>query len=149
MIGYWKGGRRPITTTGNNFMENFVFLTPNFGTLMFVLLIGIPIAFIYNIVSPTNTYKFSDYHNYLKITYQTSGDEVTGTIEKIWDDNDNNYHIDTNFKGKINGNTLTVELESPSVRKDVGGPAWDLNKMVTLTVNNNKIYFDGIEAEKI
>jgi len=148
MIGYWKGGRRPITTTGNNFMENFVFLTPNFGIMMFVLLIGLPIAFIYNIVNPTSTYKFKDYHHDLKIEYQTSGDNVTGTIEYYWDDNNNNYHVETNFTGKLNGNNLMIELEDNNIRTYVG-PQGTISKNMDINISNNEIYFQGITAKKI
>lgn len=148
MIGYWKGGRTPLTTTGNNFMENFVFLTPRFKGLLWFLLIGIPMALIMDVINPTSTYEFKDYHHDLKIKYQISGDEVTGNIEYHWDEYDTNYHLVSDFTGKVNGSDLIIELEDNNIRTYVG-PKGRVNKNMVININNDQIYFQGLTAKKI
>jgi hypothetical protein len=148
MIGYWKGGRRPFTTTGNNFLENFNFFTPIAGGLFWFLAIGIPLVMINNVINPTNTYKFQDYHHDLTIEYQTSGDDVTGKIAYYWDEDGNNYHIETEFKGKVNGNDLMIELDDNNIRTYVG-PKGNINKNLILNNSGNQIYFQGLNAKQI
>ena len=148
MIGYWKGGRRPFTTTGNNFLENFNFLTPMAGGLFWFLAIGIPLVMINDVINPTYTYKFNDYHHNLKIEYQTSGDDVTGKIEYYWDEDGNNYHIETGFTGKANGDNLNIELEDNNIMNYVG-PQGTVNKRMNLNISNETIYFQGVTAKKV
>lgn len=148
MIGYWTGGRRPFSTTANNFFENYNFLTPMSGLLIWVLIIGIPIAMLSNIVNPTTEYRFSDYHNHLVIKYQSNGDNVTGHLEYIWDEYDKNYTVNTDFTGKITGNNLMIELQDNNIRTYVG-PQGTISKIINMDISNNKINFQGLLAEKI
>ena len=148
MIGYWKGGRTPFTTTGNNFLENFNFFTPITGGLIWALIIGVPIVMLYNIISPSTKYEFKDFHHKLSIVYQTDGDEVTGKIAYYWDQNDGLYSIDTKFKGKINGNNLIIELEDNNIKRCFQSTG-TVSKNMSLGIEGDKIYFQDVIAKKI
>ena len=148
MIGYWKGGRTPLTTTGNNFMENFVFLTPRFKGLLWFLLIGIPMVLIMDVINPTYKYRFENHDYHLTVKYQVDADNnVTGEINYIWKDNDNTWYLESNFTGILKGNKLTIELEKNQYSS--GGRHEEMNKTVELYLNNDNISFMGATAPKI
>ena len=147
MIGYWKGGRRPLTTTGKDFLENFVFLTPRFKGLLWFLVIGIPLVLIMDVINPTYKYRFENHDYHLTVKYQLDGDKVTGEINYIWKDNDNTWYLESNFTGKIEGNRLIVDLEKNQYSS--GGRHQEINKTIELYIQDSTISFMGVTAPKI
>lgn len=150
-MGYWKGSGFPITTTAENFFENFNFFTPIAGPVIFLTIIGMAIMGIGNIISPTTTYKYHDYHNDLKISYNTSGQDVTGKIEYLWDDDDGQIKIiKTKFTGKLIDNQLQIELQDNIVKNVLNnGNLGSIPKTFNLSITQDKINFLGMTTKKI
>lgn len=157
MLGYWKNNRNPLTTTGNDFLENFVFLTPRYKLLFWFLAIGIPFVWLTELINPTYKYEFSDYHNYLLLEYHKTGDKVTGHIIYIFAPDGTRCQLDTDFKGTINNHEMLLELDNNSciasshthVIKNFVGPQGPVNKNISITVNDSTITFMNIIAPKI
>ena len=147
MIGYWKNNRRPVTTTGNNFMENFVFLIPRPGIGLF-LGIGFLALIFLTIFRPTYEYKFDDYHNSVKISYNKwfFSNQVEGELSYYYDIGDEHYRVETKFQGNINNNNLNIELENNEIRNYVG-PQGNIDKNINLYINNDEINFRGLNTK--
>jgi hypothetical protein len=147
MIGYWKGGRRPITTTGNNFLENFNFFVPRPG-FGFLLGIGLLALIFLTIFRPTYEYTYEDSDNNVKITYHKwfFNDKVEGELNYYYDDADEHYTVETKFIGNLNNNNLNIVLENNDIRNYIG-PQGTINKSMNLTINNDEIYFRGLRTK--
>ena len=151
MIGYWKDNRRPMFTTGDNFLKNYRFLVPQ---PFFLLILLLPIFCLDTLINPRSEFIYDGPRmddDYLKISYQQDGDVITGNIYWTYRDLDDateyqtSYTLDSKFTGRKVNNQLIITLQKPSIEK----PSTiyrELSKEQTLELTGDNIRFMNITA---
>ena len=146
MLGYWNNNRRPVTTTAQNWMENFNIFIPRLGFMFFVILFAV-FSMVSSLIHPAYEYTYHDANTSLTIEYQKwiGSDEVVGRVIYAYDANGESYTCDSPFKGTINSNGMNITLNKPEVR-DYTGPVSSLSTNMMIGVNTDGILFQDIKA---
>lgn len=145
MLGFWKGNRKPMFTTGNEFLENFIFFIPRGGLILFLITV-VPYYLIKGTIFPNYEYKYDAYGEQLIVKYTVDGDQVTGDI--FWTyrasddatDYETSYTLKSKFQGQQIGNTINIILENPNIEKPTV-IAREVPSNQTLIINGDNITF--------